>query len=374
MLRRIYYLYVVLLLAACSNPTEKTNSQEIHLTQMNWGKVNDRAIVQYTFHHSSGIELSIINYGGIVTKWVVPDRYGKLGDVVLGYDTLAGYLQNGNPYFGALIGRYANRIANGKFTLDGKDYQLARNNNGNSLHGGIYGFDKKVWDVKIPEGDSSLQLSYYSKDGEEGYPGNLRVQVVYTFTRDTALRIEYSATVEGKSTPVNLTNHSYFNLSAGEDSTILSHQLQIQADAFLPVNETLIPTGKLEPVKGTAMDFTQLTTIGKNINLVKGGYDHNWVLRKQANVLALVANLYHPVSGRGIKVFTTEPGLQFYSGNFLNGTLKYTNNGKKYVKNGALCLETQHYPDSPNQKDFPNTILHPGETFTSITVYKFYLQ
>jgi aldose 1-epimerase len=293
-----------------------------------------------------------------------------MGDVVTGFESLDGFLQKGVPYFGALIGRYGNRIANAKFTLDGKEYTLAANNNGNTLHGGNKGYDKVYWNIEKQAGDSSLKLTYLSKDGEEGYPGNLNIEVIYTLTADNGLKIDYSATTD-KATPVNLTSHAYFNLSAGKDSTILGHNLMIKAAKFTPVNDGLIPTGKLEDVKGGPMDFNTAKAVGKEIAAVKGGYDHNWVLNKNGNALELVAELSEPNSGRSMEVWTTEPGLQFYSGNFLDGTLTNTKEGAKYVLHGALCLETQHFPDSPNQPAFPTTILKPGETYRHTTVYKF---
>jgi len=290
--------------------------------------------------------------------------------VALGFDSLSGYLQKGNPFFGCLVGRYANRIANAKFTLDGKEYTLAANNNGQSLHGGIKGFDKVLWKAEKLPGDSSLKLTYLSKDGEEGYPGNLAAEVVYTLTSENELKIDYTATTD-KATVVNLTNHSYFNLSAGSDSTILDHELQLNADHYTPVNEFLIPTGKIDPVKETPMDFTTAKLIGKDIDSVKGGYDHNWVINKTGTGLEKIASLYHTASGRLMEVYTTEPGVQFYTGNFLDGSLINTKNGQKYMQHAGLCLETQHFPDSPNQPAFPTTILKPGETYKQTTLYKF---
>lgn len=327
------------------------------------------SVFQYTLANKSGMVVKILSYGGTVTDILVPDRNGKMGDVVLGYDSLSGYRQRGNPFFGALVGRYANRIAHAKFTLDGKEYTLAANDNGNTLHGGLKGFDKVIWSVKI-HNDSSLLLSYLSKDGEEGYPGNLSVDVMYSLGDDNSLKIEYAATAD-KATPVNLTNHSYFNLSGGTDSTILDHELMLKADKYTPVDDKLIPTGKVDDVKGTAMDFTVAKKIGKDIAQVAGGYDHNWVLNRSGNDLELIGSLYHAGSGRFMEFYTTQPGIQFYTGNFLNGTLKNTRGGAKYVKHAALCLETQHFPDSPNQPAFPTTILKPGETYHQVTVYKF---
>ena len=334
-----------------------------------YGMIGADSVFQYTLTNKNGMVVKILNYGGTVTDIITPDKNGKMGDVVLGYDSLAGYLQTGNPYFGCLVGRYGNRIANAKFTLDGKEYTLAANNGPNTLHGGLKGFDKVIWIVKLFN-DSSLLLSYSSKDGEEGYPGNLSVDVMYSLSDDNGLKIDYAA-VTDKATPVNLTNHCYFNLSAGADSTILDHELMLKADKYTPVNATLIPTGKIDDVKGTPMDFTTSKKIGKDIAAVTGGYDHNWVFQKPENRFDLVASVYHQPSGRYMEVRTTEPGIQFYSGNFLDGTLKNTRNGIKYVKHAGLCLETQHFPDSPNQPSFPNTILKPGETYQQITVYKF---
>jgi aldose 1-epimerase len=289
-----------------------------------------------------------------------------MGNVILGYDSLAGYLQTGNPYFGCLVGRYANRIANAKFTLDGKEYTLAPNNNGNTLHGGNKGFDKVIWTVKSFT-DTSILLSYLNKDGEEGYPGSLSSDVMYSLDNDNSLKIDYVA-VTDKATPVNLTNHCYFNLSAGADSTILDHELMLKAEEYTPVNDKLIPTGKIDKVRGTPMDFTTPKKIGRDLAQVAGGYDHNWALNPDGD---FCASLYHAASGRYMTVTTTEPGIQFYSGNFLDGTLKNTRGGAKYIKHAGLCLETQHFPDSPNQPSFPNTILKPGDTYHHTTVYKF---
>lgn len=377
MKKALLFATLAFALLACNNDNKSSTStekMEPSKTSGNAGKsfgtADGKDITEYTLRNASGMSVSIINYGGTITKLMVPDKKGTTGDVVLGYENLDGFLQKGNPYFGALIGRYGNRIAGGKFTLDGKTYTLAQNNNGNSLHGGNKGFDKVVWDAKKPEGDSSLVLTYVSKDGEEGYPGTLNVKVVYTLTADNALKIDYTATTD-KATPVNLTNHAYFNLSAGADSTINNHELQMDADRYTPVNDALIPTGQIATVKGTPMDFTAAKPVGRDLAKVKGGFDHNWVLNKKGDGLAKVASVYHPTSGRYMEVFTTQPGLQFYSGNFLDGTLTNTKGGAKYVQHAALCLETQHFPDSPNQPSFPSTILKPGETYHHTTVYKF---
>lgn len=370
----LYATALSLLATACGNqpsgeekPAAATRPA---IAVKNYGLLGDSLIREYTLSNAAGMQVSIINYGGTITSLLAPDKAGKTADVVLGYDSLAGYLQSNNPYFGALIGRYGNRIAKARFQLDGKTYTLAANNNGNTLHGGVKGFDKVIWQA-TPLSDSSLRLSYLSKDGEEGYPGNLQVTVVYTLTAGNSLQIQYTAATD-KATPVNLTQHSYFNLSGGTDSTILDHELQIAAGRFTAVDQQLIPTGKLDSIQGGAMDFQQSKKIGRDIGQVAGGYDHNWVLDRTGNGLEKIATLYHAASGRVMDVLTTEPGLQFYSGNFLDGTLHYTTDGKKYVKHAGLCLETQHFPDSPNQPSFPSTILQPGNTYQQTTVYSFY--
>lgn len=364
---------------SCNNNTESTDktaadtasaaAKKYTMTNKPWGELGNDKITEYSITNPNGMVVKIINYGGTVTSIMVPDKNGKLGDVVLGYDSLGGYLQKGNPYMGCLVGRYANRIANARFTLDGKTYTLAANNNGNSLHGGLKGFDKVVWSAQPLPGDSSILLSYTSKDGEEGYPGTLQVEVVYTVTPYNELKIDYTARTD-KATPVNLTNHSYFNLSAGTDSTILGHELMLKADLFTPSNDKLIPTGTFTEVKGTPMDFTAPKVIGKEIAQVPGGYDHNWVLRRDGVGAELIGSLYHAGSGRYMEVYTTEPGIQFYTGNFLDGTLTGKNK-TVYIKHAGLCLETQHFPDSPNQKDFPTTIIKPGESYKQTTMYKF---
>jgi len=349
--------------------TDSTNMKAI-ISEKPFGSFEGKAVTEYTITNAAGMQVSILNYGGTVTKIITKDKDGKDGDVILGYDSLSGYLQKNNPYFGCLVGRYANRIANAKFSLDGTTYTLAANNFGQSLHGGLKGFDKVMWNAeKLPD-SSSLKLTYTSKDGEEGYPGNLKVEVVYSLTSANELKIEYKASTD-KATPVNLTNHCYFNLSAGTDSTILGHELLIKADKYTPVNDKLIPLGKHQDVKNTLFDFTVSKLIGKEIKAVKGGYDHNWVLNRTGTALEKIADLSHAPSGRYVEVFTTEPGIQFYSGNFLDGTLTGCKGGKPYVQHGGLCLETQHFPDSPNQPSFPTTILKPGEIYGQVTVYKF---
>jgi aldose 1-epimerase len=325
---------------------------------------------------------TIMTYGGIVTSLKVPGKDGQFTDVVLGFDSLDGYVNDAYkkamPYFGALIGRYGNRIANAKFSLDGQTYTLAANNNGNSLHGGIKGFDKVVWsveDAKAGEDGPKLELQYVSKDGEEGYPGNLTIHATYTVTEDNALKVKFKATTD-KDTVCNLTHHSYFNLAGKGD--ILSHVVTINADKFTPVDATLIPTGELRPVKGTPFDFTTPRAVGERIGqtndeqIARGnGYDHNWVLNKpKPGELSLAARVTEPGSGRVMEVWTTEPATQFYTGNFLDGSLTGKGGWTYQFRNG-FCFEPQHYPDSPNHPDFPTTELKPGETYKNTIVYKF---
>ncbi len=324
----------------------------------------------FTLSNNQGVEVRIINYGGIIVSINVPDRNGKIADVVLGHDSLAGYLTR-SCYFGALCGRYANRIAGGRFRLHGVEHQLATNNGSHHLHGGLRGFDKVIWIADAR--DDALKLAYLSRDGEEGYPGNLSVTINYSLTDDNDLRIEYFATTD-KDTIINLTNHSYFNLATTR--TVLDHQVTIHADAFTPIDDTLIPTGELRSIAGTPMDFNSATTIGARINTDDlqlrnaGGYDHNFVLRAGENILREVAEVYEPDTGRVLTVLTTQPGMQFYSGNFLNGSI-VGKNGRPYIKHFGLCLETQHFPDSPNHPNFPSTVLRPGERYHHVTVFKF---
>ena len=365
-------LILSLLLLGCNNNDKKNEegaTMKNNITEKPFGIFENEVVTQYTLTNPNGMQVSIINYGGTVTNILTPDKDKVMGDVVLGFDSLAGYLQKGNPYFGCLVGRYGNRINKGKFVLDNIAYQLPVNDHGNTLHGGVKGFDKVVWQATKLSGDSSLQLTYTSKDGEQGFPGNLKIKVVYTLTADNALQIAYTATTD-KATPVNLTNHCYFNLSGGKQPTILDHMVTILADKYTAVDSLLIPTGKLPDVKGTPMDFTTGKSVEKDIASVKGGYDHNWVLNRAGKGLELVANIYDAATGRNMEVLTTEPGLQFYTGNFLDSTLKGKNNWM-YGKHAALCLETQHFPDGPNQPSFPNTILKPGEMYQHTTVYRF---
>ncbi|HYM12418.1 MAG TPA: aldose epimerase family protein [Bryobacterales bacterium] len=347
------------------------------LKRQAFGKLPDGTAADlYVLTNKNGVEAAITNYGGIVVSLKVPDRNGQLGDVVLGCDTLDEYLK-GTPYFGAIIGRYGNRIGGGKFMLDGAAYTLARNDGENHLHGGIKGFDKVMWQAKDVSGNGapSLQLSYLSKDGEEGYPGNLSAQVVYTLTESNELKIDYTATTD-KDTVVNLTNHSYFNLAGAGNGDILQHQLLLYAGRFTPVDAGLIPTGEIRSVKGTPFDFTQATAIGARIDqddeqLKLGkGYDHNFALDSGGGSLAPAAQVYEPATGRLLEVSTTEPGIQFYTGNGLDGSI-HGKGGKAYGRRSAFCLETQHFPDSPNKPAFPSTVLKPGNTYRSATVYKF---
>ena len=387
-----------LLLAACNSQSTSTSSSmsttpaadsastrsvttkattQVVATDAPFGQAPDGTEVQlFTLTNAQGAKATISTYGGTLTSLEVPDKNGKLSNVVLGFDKLEGYLspafRKSNPYFGALIGRYGNRIAKGKFTVDGKPYQVGLNNNGNSLHGGKVGFDQKVWTAKVSASavttEPTLTLRYLSKDGEEGYPGNLQVTVMYTLTSDNALKIDYTA-VTDKATPLNLTNHAYFNLALGQSKDVLAHQVTIPADRYTVVDAQLIPTGELRPVKGTPFDFTASHAIGERIGQVPGGYDHNWVLN-QASGQHVAATVYEPTTGRTMQVTTDQPGVQFYTGNFLDGTLT-GHGGTTYGKHAGFCLETQHFPDSPNQPKFPSTILKPGETYHTTTTYTF---
>ncbi len=348
------------------------------VTSQAWGKTPEGAEVNlYTLTNAKGVEARIMNYGAILVSLKVPDRQGTLSDIVLGFDSLDPYLKE-NPHFGAVVGRYGNRIAKGHFTLEGKEYKLAINNGANSLHGGIKGFDKQLWTGKTMETKDgpAVQLTYVSKDGEEGYPGTLTSTVTYTLTGTNELRIHYQATTD-KPTVVNLTNHSYFNLAGAGNGDILGHLLTLHADRFTPVDSGLIPTGELRSVEGTPFDFRKPTAIGARINNTSdeqikagGGYDHNFVLNGTAGTLRPAARVSDPTTGRVMEVLTTEPGVQFYTGNFLDGTIT-GKGGKVYNKRAAFCLETQHYPDSPNQPKFPSTELKPGGKYDTTTVFRF---
>lgn len=333
-----------------------------------------REVFLFTLINKNNIEVKIINYGGIITSIITPDKNNNYSDVVLGFNTFDKYLSN-HPYFGSIIGRYANRIKNGTFILNGSIYKLAKNDGDNHLHGGLKGFDKVLWDYKIVSKNNQevLELNYVSPDGEEGYPGNLNVTVLYSLNERNELIIEYKA-ISDNDTIINLTNHSYFNLS--NEDTILNHELKINAETYTPIDRTLIPTGEFRSVIGTPFDFRNFEVIGKRINdkneqlEYAKGYDHNFVLNKKDNLLSLAAELYSSSSGRLLQIFTTEPGIQFYSGNFLDGSIIGKNN-KKYLFRCGLCLETQHFPDSPNKTNFPSVILKKGEEYKQITIYKF---
>lgn len=347
------------------------------VTKENFGKTADGENIDlYTLKNIHGVEAKITNYGGIVVSLKVPDRSGKFDDVVLGFNDLADYLKP-HPYFGALIGRYGNRIAKGRFTLNGVEYKLAVNNGENTLHGGIKAFDKVIWtgkEMKTKAGPA-VTLNYLSKDGEEGYPGNLTVTVTYTLTNADDLRIDYSASTD-KDTVINLTHHSYFNLAGEGNGDILNHRVLINATEFVPTDAGSIPTGKLKPVAGTPFDFLKMTAIGARINQddeqlkFGNGYDHTWVIKGRPGALRLAAQVSEPTSGRRMQVWTTEPGVQFYTGNFLDGTLT-GKSGKIYQRRYGFCLETQHFPDSPNHPSFPTTTLKKGATYKSTTIYRF---
>jgi aldose 1-epimerase len=366
-------------LVGCTTMSPNPNST---ITKADFGKTPEgRPVEIYTLHNAQGAEAKIMTYGGIVQSLTMPDKNGKLGDVVLGFDTLDGYVNptyvKGCPYFGALIGRYGNRIGGAKFTLEGQTYTLAGNNNGNSLHGGLKGFDKVVWTAKPSVGvhGPQLVLAYVSKDGEEGFPGNLEVTAIYTLTEDNALKLEFTARTD-KPTVCNLTHHSYFNLAGQGNGDILGHQVYINSDKTTPVDAGLITTGDLADVTGTPFDFRKPTAIGAHINdantvLQYGpGYDHNWVINKPFGEFGLQARVEEPASGRVLEVWSDEPALQFYAGNFLDGSLT-GKGGKVYQRRTGFCMEPQHYPDSPNKPQFPTTELKPNQTYHNVIVYKF---
>ena len=354
-----------------------TTADAQKITRADFGKTADGQSVElFTLTNAMGTEAKITNYGGIVVSLSVPDRTRKFADVVLGFNDLESYLK-GHPYFGSIIGRYGNRIAKGHFSLDGVEYKLAVNNGPNHLHGGIKGFDKVVWTPAptTTRNAASLSLTYLSTDGEEGYPGNLNVKVVYTLTNKNELRIDYSATTD-KDTVINLTHHSYFNLAGEGNGDILNHQLTLKANRFLPTDATSIPTGELRSVGGNPFDFVTAHAIGERINQndqqlqFGNGYDHNWVVNGKPGRLRVAAEVYEPTSGRLMQVWTTEPGIQFYTGNFLDGTLTGKSR-KAYQRRSGFCLETQHYPDSPNEPKFPTTTLRKGAIYSSTTIYRF---
>jgi aldose 1-epimerase len=343
--------------------------QEIGLSKMQ----NGQPVDLYVLTNERGMVAKILTYGAILAELQVPDRYGELNDIVLGFDNVDGYLKS-HPYFGAIVGRVANRIAKGKFTLDGKEYRLTINDAPNHLHGGLKGFDKVVWRAEPvrAKGGMGVELTYLSPDEEQGYPGNLSVRVLYVLTDNDELKIDYLAKTD-KPTPVNLSNHSYFNLAGAENTGILDHELTLMADRFTPVDDTLIPTGQIKSVESTPLDFREPKAIGARIGQIAGspgGYDHNFVLNGDYGKLVMAARVYERTTGRVMQILTTQPGIQFYSGNFLDGSIK----GKKgvlYKKHQGFCLETQHFPDSVNHPNFPSTILRPGETYSQTTIHRF---
>jgi len=377
-MKRLHAVLGLLLLIALSmTQCVKEELSTMNVEKKPFGQLADGTPVDlYVLTNENEMQVSITNYGGIITSMIAPDKDGNMGEVNLGFDDVSGYLK-ATTYFGALIGRYGNRIANGQFKLDGETYTLAKNNGPNHLHGGVVGFDKVLWNAKSFQNTTGvgLELTYLSKDGEEGYPGNLNVKVTYTLlANENSLEISYEATTD-KATHCNLTNHAYFNLKDGGASPILDHILQINADQYTPVDRGLIPTGELASVEGTPFDFRQPTAIGARIDaddeqIKRGpGYDHNFVLNGEPGTMRLAATVDEPTTGRILEVWTEEPGLQFYSGNFLDGTLT-GHNGTVYQRRTGFCLESQHYPDTPNQKNFPTTQLNPGEVYQTKTIYK----
>jgi len=371
----IYFVFKALVLAMATTAF----GNEPSITSGPYGEFEGQPVTLFTLTNEHGMIAEIMDYGGIVVRLKTPDRQGKLGDVVLGYDNFSGY-QNDKAYLGAVAGRYANRIAKGKFSIDGQTYQLATNNGPNHLHGGVRGFDKRLWKstAAVNNGQPQLKLEYLSVDGEEGYPGNLQVTMTYTLTEENGLKIEYRATT-GKPTVCNLTHHGYWNLGGSESKSILDHQLQFQCDKFTPTDDTAIPTGELRDVKGTPFDFTTPRKIGERIEAdspqlkLGRGYDHNMVINGEAGVLRPVARVHEEKSGRVMEMLSTDVGVQFYSGNFLDGTV-IGRNGQPFAHRSAICLECQRFPDSPNQAEFPSAILRPGEVYEKTTVYRFATQ
>jgi aldose 1-epimerase len=366
---------VVPLMVASDTQTQRGRSTAIVTRASTNVLVAGKPVELFTLSNAKGVEVKALTYGGIITSWRVPDRSGQLADIVLGFDDPAGYVKNNPAYFGAIVGRYGNRIAKAQFNLDGHVYKLAANDGANHLHGGKQGFDKVLWSAEAIKGREGVGVAFSrtSADGEEGYPGTLKVRVTYTLTDTNSLIVAYEATTD-KPTPVNLTQHSYFNLAGQGTRDVLQHELRINADRYTPVDSTLIPTGELAPVAGTPFDFRKPMAIGARINgdhpqLQFGrGYDHNWVLARAASGLSLAAEVYEPKSGRTLQVTTTEPGLQFYAGNFLDGSIT-GKEGRVYRRRYGFCLETQHFPDSPNQANFPSTTLRPGSTYRTRTVF-----
>ena len=377
-MKKIHFLLFSLIIVSCENILKKNKVMSlVSIEKKAFGKTKEGLNVdQYILKNRNGMEISAINYGGIITSLKTKDRDGNYQDIVLGFDNLSEY-ESESPYFGAIIGRYGNRIAKGKFTLNDENYNLAVNNGENHLHGGIKGFDKVVWDTRevVDDSTASLVLSYVSDDMEEGYPGNLKVKVTYTLDNNDKLSVKYEA-VTDKTTIINLTQHSYFNLSADFNKNILDHDILINADSFLPVDSTLIPTGEIRNVGDTPFDFRRPKNVGDEINnsnkqlMIGNGYDHCWVLNNQDKGLRFVASAYDSSTGRLLEVFSDQPGIQFYSGNFLDGSLK-SKIGGTYDFRSGFCLETQHYPNSPNEMSFPSVTLNPGEKYETETIFKF---
>lgn len=377
---------VVILASGCKNNSDEKQPSNRNSVKMESNlkselktedfsrNIDGKEVQLYFLKNKNGLEMAVTNYGAKVVSLLVPDKNGVFEDIVLGFDNIDGYLNAHEPYFGAAIGRYGNRIANGKFTLNGQQYELATNNSPNHLHGGEKGFNAQVWNATQVD-DHSIEFSRLSQDGEEGYPGNLQVTMIYSLTDDNEFKITYEAETD-QPTVINLTHHSFFNLRGAGNGSINDHVLMINADKYTPVDQTLIPLGKIDLVKGTPMDFSKPTQIGKRVEdnfeqlLFGKGYDHNWVLNENINAGTPAATVWEPESGRFMEVFTTEPGLQFYGGNFLDGKDK-GKKSKAYEFRSAFCLETQHFPDSPNQPTFPSTVLNPEENYQHTSIYKF---
>jgi len=372
---RRFFIATALVITIGGLLVAQQNTSKGGVKQERFGVRDGRPVILYTLKNSHGVEVRAMNYGGIIQAIRVPDRKGNFADIVLGHDTAEGYMPN-PPYIGAIVGRYANRIANGTFTLDGKTYNLPKNDGPNTLHGGTTRtFDKVMWESQPLKDKNGVQFEFLSKDGDDGFPGNLKMKVSYVLTDSNELVIDYEATTD-KATPINVSQHSYFNLKGEGNGDILDHEVMINADKFTPVDKNLIPTGELRPVKGTPLDFTKPTRIGTRIDdsyeqlVLAHGYDHNFVINRKGPGMTLAARVYEPTTGRELEVSTTQPAVQFYTGNFLDGTVT-GKGGHVYKRRFGFCLETQHYPDSPNHPDFPNTILKPGETFHQTTAFKF---
>ena len=372
---RAYIIVMVVATGALLFAQKKSSKPHAGVQQRRLGIREGKPVNMYKLRNAHGVEVEAMNYGGIIMSIRVPDRKGQFADIVLGHANMEGYIPN-PPYIGAIVGRYANRIANGMFKLDGKTYNLPKNDGPNTLHGGTTRtFDKVVWEASPLKGKNGVAFTYLSKDGEEGFPGNLKATVTYTLNNDNELTIDYEATAD-QATPINVSQHSYFNLKGEGNGDILDHEVTINADRFTPVDKNLIPTGELRPVKGTPLDFTTSTKIGARIDdqydqMVLGhGYDHNFVINRQGDGMTLAARVTEPTTGRMLEVSTTQPGVQFYTGNFLDGTVT-GKHSHVYKRRFGFCLETQHFPDSPNHPNFPNAILRPGETFHQTTVFKF---